>query len=116
MSVHNTTRQLRAAGLTCYTAVANEHEELATVNIKCTMKARWIPHFLAMLAEMEAYGSQGHSANVAMFADGDGDFNPQFSWDENKWGKDKLPSPINRKSNGQQPTQRVDCDAVFDAG
>ena len=45
------------------------------------MKDRWIPHFLGMLHRMQVLGEQGSSREVAMFADGDGDFRPKFVWD-----------------------------------
>lgn len=52
-----------------------------TFTVKVTMKARWIPHFLAMLKQMQRLGEIGSSRGVHFFADGDGDFRPSFSWD-----------------------------------
>jgi len=44
------------------------------------MKARWVPHFLAMLKYMQFIGSIGASRQVSLYADGDGDFNAKFKW------------------------------------
>jgi len=49
--------------------------------IEAEMKDRWVPHFLGMLAQMEWLGNIGSSRNVTLFADGDGDFRPKFTWD-----------------------------------
>lgn len=53
-----------------------------TFTITCTMKERWVPHFLGMLKYMQQLGGMGSSRNVGMYADGDGDFHPKFKWDE----------------------------------
>ena len=45
------------------------------------MNERWIPHFLAMLKQMEYLGNIGSSKNVVFYSDGDGDFRPKFEWD-----------------------------------
>jgi hypothetical protein len=52
---------------------------MAEFDVKCKMKARWVPHFLSMLAEMENLGDIGSSRFVSIFSDGDGDFRPKFS-------------------------------------
>lgn len=57
--------------------------------IKCRMRARWVPYFLGMLAHIQKLGSWGSSRDVTLFADGDGDFRPQFEWGET------LPAPVN---------------------
>ncbi len=49
--------------------------------IECEMKDRWVPHFLAMLRYMEDCGKIGSSRRVALYSDGDGDFQPEFKWD-----------------------------------
>ena len=49
-----------------------------TFTIECTMEERWIPEFLAMLQTMEGWGHLGHSGLIGFFADGDGDFRPEF--------------------------------------
>lgn len=49
-----------------------------TFTIRCTMEERWIPEFLAMLQTMEGWGHLGHSGLIGFFADGDGDFHPEF--------------------------------------
>ena len=48
--------------------------------IQCEMKARWVPHFLAMLKYMQLLGNVGASRQVSLYADGDGDFRPKFKW------------------------------------
>jgi hypothetical protein len=47
------------------------------------MRTRWVPHFLSMLKYMQYLGNIGSSRNVTLFADGDGDFRPEFDWDAN---------------------------------
>lgn len=42
------------------------------------MKKRWLPAFIGMLQAMERNGHIGHSGYVSIFADGDGDFRPEF--------------------------------------
>lgn len=42
------------------------------------MKKRWLPAFIGMLQGMERNGNIGHSGYVSIFADGDGDFRPEF--------------------------------------
>lgn len=54
---------------------------MTTFNIKVTMKERWIDDFCSMLKQMESCGQLGHSALVAFYADGDGDFRPKFEID-----------------------------------
>lgn len=49
--------------------------------IKCRMKERWVPYFLAMLKRMQSNGNAGHSAIIAFYDDGDGDFRPEFKSD-----------------------------------
>jgi len=71
--------------------------------IECTMKERWVPYFLAMLKHMEVLGNIGSSRKVTIYADGDGDFHPNFEWD-NHLSSDKKPA---RDNNG---------DVLYDAG
>jgi hypothetical protein len=68
-----------------------------TFTITCTMKERWIPHFLGMLGKMEQLGSQGSSRPVGIFADGDGDFRPKFKWEE---GMPEEAKPIAGEKSG----------------
>ena len=49
--------------------------------IKCKMRSRWVPHFLAMLKYMQQLGGLGGSRMVSFYSDGDGDFRPIFEWD-----------------------------------
>ena len=56
--------------------------EEKTFTITCTMNERWIPHFLAMLKYMKQLGGMGSSRIVGLFSDGDGDFRPDFKWDD----------------------------------
>ncbi len=51
-----------------------------TFYVKCTMKSRWIPHFLSMLKYMQHCGNIGMSRKVSFYSDGDGDFRPKFIW------------------------------------
>ena len=67
------------------------------------MKERWIPHFLSMLKYMQYLGHVGGSRKVALYSDGDGDFRPNFKWDE------KLPSEV-------KPVKEDGGDRLYDAG
>lgn len=75
----------------------------STFTITCTMRARWVPHFLAMLKYMQQLGGQGSSRNVTLHADGDGDFRPKFQW------ADDLPAD-------GKPILDCDGDRTYDAG
>jgi hypothetical protein len=77
-------------------------EKPVTFTIKCTMKSRWVPHFLAMLRYMSS-DDMGCSRKVALLADGDGDFNPEFEWDSD------LPCEA-------LPRYDDDGDRLYDAG
>ncbi len=52
--------------------------EKVEFTLLCKMQSRWIPHFLAMLKRMEYLGNIGSSRTVSLYADGDGDFQPEF--------------------------------------
>lgn len=67
------------------------------------MKERWIPHFLGTLIRQQYLGNIGSSRNVALFADGDGDYRPKFSWALD------LPSPA-------EPIKENNGDTLYDAG
>lgn len=56
--------------------------------IKVEMEERWINHFMSMLNHMESLGKMGSSQAVALYADGDGDFRPEFETDVD-WEKVK---------------------------
>jgi len=58
-----------------------------TFTIKCTMNARWARQFLGMLKTIQSLGSMGSSREVAIYADGDGDFRPKCEWDEKAMGE-----------------------------
>ena len=47
-----------------------------TINV--TMKDRWVDDFCSLLKWMEHCGAVGHSSFVGFYADGDGDFSPEF--------------------------------------
>ena len=47
-----------------------------TINV--TMKDRWVDDFCSLLKWMEHCGAVGHSSFVGFYADGDGDFRPEF--------------------------------------
>lgn len=55
-------------------------KDSVTFTVTCTMRARWVPYFLGMLQQMQRLGSLGSSRKVSIYADGDGDFRPKFSW------------------------------------
>ncbi len=48
--------------------------------IKVRMIPKWVPHFLAMLRQMQYLGAIGSSKWVSIMSDGDGDFRPTFEW------------------------------------
>jgi len=56
-------------------------EDIVNFTVKCSMKSRWVPQFLTMLSYMEFLGDVGSSRQVALYADGDGDFRPKFDID-----------------------------------
>lgn len=74
-----------------------------TFTITCTMRERWIPHFLGALKQMQRLGSLGSSRDVTIYSDGDGDFRPRFEWPTNFPASE----PAEVKPNG---------DTFFDAG
>lgn len=84
-------------------AECDHANEVITFTIECTMKRRWAAQFLGALKQMRWLGSVGSSREVAIFADGDGDFRPKFKWDA------ALPiaEPVKTRTNG---------DTFFDAG
>jgi len=49
--------------------------------IKVKMEERWVPYFCSMLKYMEHLGSVGGSRTVGIYADGDGDFRPDFDFE-----------------------------------
>lgn len=55
-----------------------QNEEIEFV-VSCKMKRRWAQAFVSMLEYMEFCGKVGHSSDVGMFADGDGDYRPEFT-------------------------------------
>lgn len=70
--------------------------------IEVEMKDRWVPYFLSMLQKMESYGQNGMSREVALFTDGDGDFQPKFRH--------------NVDFDIQQPVRDVNGNVLYDAG
>jgi len=79
------------------------NSEFTEFEIKCKMRSRWVPHFLAMLKYMQQLGSLGGSRIVSFYSDGDGDFRPEFKWDKSLQSEAK---PV-RDDHG---------DRTFDAG
>jgi len=71
-----------------------------TINV--TMEERWIPHFMSFLKYMEYLGKIGSTRQVALIADGDGDFRPEFN------------SSIEFEI--QEPIIDHDGDRIYDAG
>lgn len=53
----------------------------STFTVKVTMEDRWIPEFFGLLREMERLGHVGSSRHLCFYADGDGDFRPDFQTD-----------------------------------
>lgn len=82
-------------------------EDKITFTIKCTMRSRWVPNFIGMLKTMQNLGNLGGSRWVQFFADGDGDFCPQFEFEK------ELPKPA-------PGVWKIDKDGdevcIFDAG
>lgn len=72
-----------------------------TFTIRCKMQDRWVPQFLGMLTSMEYFGHIGSSRRISFYADGDGDFQPKFTWSK------ELPEPA------ESPNK---VDPFFDAG
>jgi len=56
-----------------------------------------------MLKHMQVLGGMGSSREVAIYADGDGDFHPYFDWD------------LSLTSNAE-PVRDRNGDVLFDAG
>ena len=80
-----------------------DRRERMKFTIKCEMKARWVPHFLAMLKYMQHLGAIGGSRKVSFYADGDGDFRPKFNWNKSL-------------SSEAKPVTDVNGDRLYDAG
>ena len=78
-----------------------------TFNITCKMEERWIASFIKMLDSMSYCGSIGHSEFVGLYADGDGDFQPKFTYDKVLTSIGDKPKTIKNPS-GQM--------TMFDAG
>lgn len=47
--------------------------------VECEIPERWVDDFCSFLKHLERNGSIGHSALVGFYADGDGDFRPEFT-------------------------------------
>ena len=75
--------------------------------IHCNMEERWIASFIKMLETMERNGSIGHSEFVGLYADGDGDFRPEFFYDM------VLPSIGDRPITIKNPSGQM---TMYDAG
>ena len=58
----------------------DEFEEIE-FTVKCKMNRRWANQFLSMLRYFEDMGAIGHSCRVGFYANGDGDFRPEFTTD-----------------------------------
>lgn len=50
------------------------------LTITAEIPRRWVPCFLGLLETMQYCGDVGTSRQVTIFADGDGDFQPKFTW------------------------------------
>jgi hypothetical protein len=82
--------------------------EETTIEIKVTMRTRWIPHFIGMLKTMEWLGSVGSSRVVGLYADGDGDFRPKFEFPQVEVAPPIYGDDCKRKD--------AICDYFYDAG
>ena len=47
--------------------------------IECEIPERWVNDFCSFLKYIESNGKAGHSSLVGFYADGDGDFRPEFN-------------------------------------
>ncbi len=79
-----------------------KEDEIVEFDIHCKMNRAWANEFISFLAFMENCGELGCSRNIAMYADGDGDFRPKFSTEY--------------KSIPKTPCQKADGTLIFDAG
>ena len=77
-----------------------------TFTIEVTMRERWVDDFCSMLKYMEGCGRGGHSALVGFYADGDGDFRPQFVIDR----------PFEQKMGIPEEHILAKPEVMFDAG
>lgn len=84
--------------------------EETTIKIEVTMRTRWVPHFVGMLKTMQRLGSLGSSRLVGIYADGDGDFRPTFTFSEN------VPEEANPVYDDTCKTKDAKCDYFYDAG
>lgn len=74
-------------------------------SIEVEMSDRWAPYFVDFLKYLEKNGNIGHSSLVGFYADGDGDFRPRFK--------------IHAKTKPVEyitPSERLEVEAIFDAG
>ena len=74
--------------------------------IEVTIRDRWINDFCSLLKYMERCGKVGHSAFVGFYADGDGDFSPEFSFS----------IPFEEKTGIPQKDILAKPEIMFDAG
>jgi len=77
--------------------------ETITFTVNCTMTRRWASQFIGMITYMQQLGGNGSSRNVTFYADGDGDYRPKFTWDDQSIN---IAKPVTYKSG----------DTFFDAG
>ena len=73
-------------------------EEIIKFNLECTMKKRWVPHFLGMVYAMEVLGDIVSSRKVTLYSDGDGDFRPKFKIDHLGLENFSIAKPIENKN------------------
>ena len=79
--------------------------------LHCKMESRWVPHFLAMLEQMEQLGIQGRTQYVEILSDGQADFKPTFYMVDG----DSPPMPLSGMSL-PEPHRDIDGDTTFYAG
>lgn len=79
------------------------------------MRKRWVPYFLGMIAQMEQLGKLGSSRTLAFFADGDGDYRPEFEFSDDavNQGRKEL---LNLGDPTGIPQGLLKVDYFYDAG
>ena len=100
--------------------------EDVTFSVQCTMRRRWVSHFLGMLKLMQSLGNTGSSRCIGFFSDGDGSFRPEFQvFEVTQDGFALEPSskaflscalPVYERNSTPMQKHTIHCDYFFDAG
>lgn len=83
---------------------------IVTFNVNVTMDERWVNAFCTMLNHMQYCGNSGHSDIIGFYADGDGDFRPEFKI-EQEYEKNSYLLPSELSDGKTMP----EVDIIFDA-